>query len=450
LVAAGGPHSDGSFIRVSKNGRIVVNIVFLTHYFPPEVNAPAVRTHAHCREWIKAGHDVTVVTCAPNHPFGRVYDGYRNLPWQLENIDGIRVIRLWTFLAANEGVSKRILNYMSYMLVATIAAPFLPRPHIVVSTSPQFFCGLAGYFVSRLYHAPWVLEIRDLWPDSITAVGALRRGRVIELCERLEAWAYRKADKIVTVTDSFRRHIGEHGGEADKVVVVKNGVDLEQFSRLERDHSLARELGVEDKFVAAYFGTHGMAHGLEVVLRAAVLLRNDPRIAFLLVGDGAERRRLQGMRAELGLTNVVMLEQQSKERMPALWSLTDAALVLLRRSDLFKMVIPSKIFEAMGAGRAIVLGVEGEARGIVESAGCGIPVEPENPEQLAAAVHYLAERPELARAMGARGQACVAREYDRRVLAGRLADVFAELVGVPPWGAEPSLANQSRRPAGDL
>jgi Glycosyl transferase 4-like domain len=261
-----------------------MNIVFLTHYFPPEVNAPASRTYEHCREWVKRGHDVTVVTCAPNHPFGRVYDGYHNLPWQVESIDGIRVIRLWTFLTPNEGVCKRITNYASYMLVAALAAPFLPRPHVVISTSPQFFCGLAGYVVSRVHRAPWVLEIRDLWPDSITAVGALRNAWAIRLCERLEAWAYRKADKIVTVTDSFRTHIGERAA-ADKIIVVKNGVDLEQFGRLERDHSLARELGVEGRFTAAYFGTHGMAHGLDVVLRAAVLLRNDPRIVFLLVGD---------------------------------------------------------------------------------------------------------------------------------------------------------------------
>jgi glycosyltransferase involved in cell wall biosynthesis len=423
-----------------------MNIVFLTHYFPPEVNAPASRTYEHCREWVKRGHDVTVVTCAPNHPFGRVYDGYHNLPWQVESIDGILVIRLWTFLAPNEGVCKRITNYASYMLVAALAAPFLPRPHVVISTSPQFFCGLAGYVVSRVHRAPWVLEIRDLWPDSITAVGALRNAWAIRLCERLEAWAYRKADKIVTATDSFRTHIGARAA-ADKIVVVKNGVDLEQFGRPERDQGLARELGVEGRFTAAYFGTHGMAHGLDVVLRAAVLLRNDPRIVFLLVGDGAERRGLQAMRRELGLTNVVMLEQQPREHMPALWGLADVGLVLLRKSDVFKMVIPSKIFEAMGAGRPIVLGVEGEAREIVERAGCGIPVEPEHPEQLAAAVQYLAERPELACAMGAKGLACVAREYDRRVLAARLADVFAELVRAPAPGAEPTLANHSRRSA---
>jgi glycosyltransferase involved in cell wall biosynthesis len=426
-----------------------VNILFLTHYFPPEVNAPASRTHEHCREWVKRGHDVTVVTCAPNHPFGRVYDGYRNLPWQVESVDGIRVIRLWTFLAANEGVWKRVINYASYMLVVALAAPFLARPHVVISTSPQFFCGLAGYMVSRLHRAPWVLEIRDLWPDSIAAVGALRRGWAIDLCERIEAWAYRKADKVVTVTDSFRSHIRERGTAADKIVVVKNGVDLEQFSRVERDHSLARELGVEGRFTAAYFGTHGMAHGLDVVLRAAALLRNDPRIVFLLVGDGAERRALEATRTELGLTNIVMLEQQSKERMPALWSLADAALVLLRKSDVFKMVIPSKIFEAMGAARPIVLGVEGETRDIIERAGCGIPIEPENSDQLAAALQYLAERPELAGEMGAKGRAYVAREHDRRVLAARLGNELAELVRAPVARTEPNLANRARRSALD-
>jgi glycosyltransferase involved in cell wall biosynthesis len=418
-----------------------VNIVFLSHYFPPEVNAPASRTYEHCREWAKAGHDVTVVTCAPNHPAGRIYAGYRNLPWQVERIDGIRTVRLWTFIAANEGVSMRIANYLSYMLAAVLAIPFLPRPDVVVSTSPHLFCGLAGYVVSRVRRAPWVLEIRDLWPESIVAVGALRRGWAIRLCERIEALAYRNADRVVPVTDSFRHHIEDRGAAADRIIVVKNGVDLDRFYQPQKDHGLARELGLEGKFTAAYFGTHGMAHALDSVLRAAEVLRDDPRIVFLLVGDGAERRRLQAMKERLSLTNVVMLEQQPKERMPALWGLTDVALVLLRKSSLFRTVIPSKIFEAMGAGRPIVLGVEGETRDIIERAGCGIPIEPESPQELAAAVRHLAERPELAREMGAKGLACVVREYDRRVLAARFADVLTELVRAPVARAEPNLAN---------
>ena len=422
-----------------------MNIVFLTHYFPPEVNAPASRTYEHCREWVKAGHDVSVVTCAPNHPSGRVYAGYRNLLWQVECIDGIRTVRLWTYLAANEGVSRRIASYVSYMLAAALAAPLLPRPDVVISTSPQFFCGLAGYLVSRVRGAPWVLEIRDLWPESIVAVGALRRGAAIGLCERVEAWAYRKADRIVPVTESFRHHIERRGAAADKITVVKNGVDLERFCLPQRDEGLARELGVAGKFTAAYFGTHGMAHALDSILRAAELLRDDPRIVFLLVGDGAERRRLQAMKERLGLTNVVMLEQQPKERMPALWGLADAAVVLLRNSHVFRKVIPSKIFEAMAAGRPIVLGVEGEARDIVERAGCGIPVEPENAQQLAAAVRDLADRPELAQEMGAKGLACVAREYDRRVLAARLAGVLAELVRTPVTMALPPNLGPRRR-----
>jgi glycosyltransferase involved in cell wall biosynthesis len=408
-----------------------MNILFFCHYFPPEVNAPASRTHEHCREWVKAGHNVTVVTCAPNHPFGRIYPGYRNRLWQEEMIDGIRVVRIWTYLAANEGFLRRSANYLSYMAAATLATLFLPKPHVVLSTSPQFFCGLAGYAASRIKRVPWVLEVRDLWPASIVAVGAMRGGPMIRLLERLEAWAYRKADRIIPVTDSFRPHIEARGAAAEKIVVVKNGVDLARFGRPEVDRELARELGVEGKFVAAYFGTHGMAHGLDAILQAAALLRDEAGIAFLMVGDGADCARLRALKERFGLANVIMLGQQPKDRLPALWGLADAALVLLRKSELFKTVIPSKLFEAMGASRPIVLGIEGEARAIVERAGCGVAIEPENAEQLAAAVRWLADHPELARSMGSKGHACVAREYDRKVLAARLEGVLTGLLPHP-------------------
>ena len=151
-----------------------MRVLFLSHYFPPEVNAPATRTFEHCREWVRAGHEVTVVTCAPNHPRGEVYPGYRNRLWSTEERDGIRVVRLWTYIAANEGFAKRTLNYVSYMLSAIIAAFFLPKADAVISTSPQFFNGLAGYPVGLIKRAPWFLEIRDLWPESILSVGAIK------------------------------------------------------------------------------------------------------------------------------------------------------------------------------------------------------------------------------------------------------------------------------------
>ena len=405
-----------------------MNILFLTHYFPPEVNAPASRTYEHCREWVKAGHDVTVVTCAPNHPAGVVYEGYRNKLRQEEWRDGIRVVRLWTLVAANQGFGRRIANYVSYMLSSLLAAPFLPAADVVISTSPQFFCGLSGYGVSRIKRAPWILEIRDLWPDTISVVGAVHNAPLLRVLEAVETWAYRRADKVVALTNAFRDHIQARGVASSKVDVITNGVDLSLFQRGPKDAILARQLGLEGKFVAGYLGTHGMCHKLETVLEAAKLLEQDRRIAFLLVGGGAERARLIKLRERMGLANLIMLDQQPRDRLPALWSVLDAGLVLLRRSDLFKTVIPSKIFEAMAMERPIILGVDGESRRIIQDAGAGIPITPESAEELAEAVVTLADDPHRAREMGRRGRRHAEEMYDRRVLAARFERIMASLL----------------------
>jgi glycosyltransferase involved in cell wall biosynthesis len=433
-----------------------VRILFLSHYFPPEVNAPASRTFEHCREWVRQGHEVTVVTCAPNHPRGVVYDGYRNRLWQREERDGIRVVRLWTYLAANEGFAKRTLNYVSYMISALLAAPWLPRADVVVTSSPQFFNGLAGYFVSRLKRAPWALEIRDLWPESILSVGAIKNARIIGALEWLARFAYRKADVIVPVTDAFKRYMVERGVPAEKIHVIKNGVDLDFYRGAEGPNPLAVELGLEGKFVAAYVGTHGMAHHLETVLEAAERLRPRKDMVFLMAGDGAERDRLLAKKEAMGLENVLMLAQQPKGRMPEIWALTGASLVLLKRSDTFKTVIPSKIFESMAMKRPIVLGVEGESRDLVGSADAGLFVEPENAAQLAEAVVRLADDPALCRRLGENGRAFVEQHFDRRVLAERYAAVLGALVqgrGVVKkagWAVEAGEGGDAaRRPPGE-
>ncbi|MCB1757813.1 MAG: glycosyltransferase family 4 protein, partial [Gammaproteobacteria bacterium] len=239
-----------------------MRILFLSHYFPPEVNAPASRTYEHCRYWAAQGHEVTVVTCAPNHPRGEVYQGYRNRLYSTETIDGIRVVRLWTFITANEGFLKRTLAYISYMLAVTLYAPFSAKADVVLSTSPQFFNGLAGYLVSRLKRIPWILEIRDLWPESILAVGAIRNRTIIGLLEWLEMFAYKKADRVIPVTDAFRDYMLAKGVAAEKITVIKNGVDLafyDEFTDGALGNLPADLRAMSDKFVAAYVGTHGMA-----------------------------------------------------------------------------------------------------------------------------------------------------------------------------------------------
>jgi glycosyltransferase involved in cell wall biosynthesis len=405
-----------------------MRILFLSHYFPPEVNAPASRTYEHCKAWARGGHEVTIVTCVPNHPRGKVYEGYRNRPWQREERDGITVIRLWTFVTANEGFLKRSFNYLSFMFSCVLAAPFLPKADVVVTTSPQFFNGLAGYPVSRMKRVPWILEIRDLWPESVVVVGGMKRGLIVRLLESFEMFAYRKADAIVPVTDSFERYMIAKGIDPAKIEVIKNGVDASVFHPHVGENPLRRELGLQGKFVAAYFGTHGMAHKLDTVLEAAHLLRDNPEVVFLLVGDGAERSRLLEMRKTRGLSNVLMLDQQPKAKMPMLWDLAAVSVVHLKKSPLFKSVIPSKIFESMAMEKPVLIGVEGESAEIIEKAGAGICIEPENAQQLASAVLKLAGDPETLRSMGAKGRAFVMENFDRDRLARRYEVLIGRVV----------------------
>ncbi|MGJ0507146.1 MAG: glycosyltransferase family 4 protein [Methylocystis sp.] len=407
-----------------------MRILFFSHYFPPEVNAPASRTFEHCREWVKAGHEVTVVTCAPNHPAGKLYPGYRNRLFQRETIDGVEVVRVWTYLAANEGFLPRILNYVSYMASAMLALPGQKKPDVVVSTSPQLFCGLTGLIAQQAMRAPWVLEIRDIWPESIVAVGAMRKGAAIRLLEALERLAYRRADRIVAVTDSFVDHISARCGVSAKIEVIKNGVDLTLFDveTSAAAEAAKRALGLEGKFVAAYVGTHGMAHGLNTILDAARLTGHDSRIVYLLVGDGAEREGLASRAAELGLGNVRIMGQLPKTDMPTVWAATDVSIIHLKRSDTFKKVLPSKMFEAMAMQRPIILGVEGEAKALLEAAGAGVAITPESADELAAAVTRMADDPVLAKEIGASGAAHVRAHFDRARLAARYVDVLAAAI----------------------
>jgi glycosyltransferase involved in cell wall biosynthesis len=393
-----------------------VRILALSHYYPPEVNAPASRLSEHARIWREAGHEVTVVTCAPNHPAGQLYPGYRNRLWQEETVDGIRVIRLWTYLAANEGFLPRIANYLTYLFSVLVWMWRLPRADIVMSTSPQFFCGLAGWFLKR-DKRPWVLEIRDLWPESIVTVGAMKRGAVIRAIEKVEAFAYRKADLVVSVTDGFVPHIRAHRAKGP-IAVIKNGVDLSRFaSDPAAADAFRAEHGLTGKFVASYVGTHGLAHGLQAVIAAAERLRDRDDIAFLMVGGGAQRDTIKTIRDAKGLTNIVMLDQLPKAAMPAVWGASDAALVLLKRVDTFKTVIPSKMFEAMALGVPMILGVEGEAKALMEAGGAGIAITPEDDAELATAILRLADDRALGRQIGASARAFVRAQFDRESLA---------------------------------
>jgi glycosyltransferase involved in cell wall biosynthesis len=393
-----------------------MRITLLTHYYTPEVNAPASRWSEIAREWRQLGHEVTVVTAAPSHPRGRLYPGYSNRLFQTETIEDISVIRIWTAIAANEGFARRLVGYFSYPLSLALNRWRLPSADLVISTSPQFFCGLSGWLLRRRA-TPWILEIRDLWPESIVSVGAMRQGPAIRLLERIERWAYRSADAVVCVTDGFVPHVAARAPDTP-TAVIKNGVDLALFSAAADEAGRIRsELGLEGKFVAGYIGTHGMAHGLDTVIEAAEALRHRPDIAFLMVGEGSERARLEGEARRRGLSSIVFLGHQPKAMMPKIWQSIDAGLVLLRRADTFKTVLPSKMFETMAMDRPIVMGVEGEAAALLAQAQAGIAIQPQDAEALAAALVRLADDRGQAAALGAAGRAFVTEHFDRRKLA---------------------------------
>ena len=412
-----------------------MRILFFTHYFPPEGNAPATRVHAMCRRWIRAGHRVEVVTGVPNVPAGIAYEGYRNRLYQEESVDGIRVRRVWTWLAANQGAVLRTVNYLSYMISATIVGLFAGRdghgPDVIVATSPQFFCGWAGVIVSRLRGVPFVLEIRDLWPESITTVGAMRRGLLVRALEALERAMYAAADHVVTVGDGYADRLVERGVPRSRISVITNGVDAEVYQPRAVDPEVRRRFGVEPgDFACAYVGTIGMAGALDVMLDAAERLQRVGRsdVKLLAIGDGAERERLAAAAASRGLTNLRFTGRLAKAEIPGVLASVDACLVHLRKEPLFESVLPSKIFEAAAMGRPILLGLRGSARTLIERAGCGLCFEPEDGEGLVASVLQLAGDPALRAALGRAGREYFTRHYDQDVLATKYLTLLRHVV----------------------
>jgi len=405
-----------------------VRILFFTHYFPPEVNAPANRTFEHCREWVNAGHEVHVVTCVPSHPFGRPFTGFRRGWYRHDVADGIHVHRVWTCLAPNRAVFRRVVNYLSFVPTAVWRAWRLGRFDVAVGTSPQFFCAVATWLYTRVRPTPWVFELRDLWPESIPAVGAMKQSLALRLLERLELRMYRDATAIVCLTEAFIRTLRARGIEAAKLHWIPNGIEPSFWQAADRGAARA-ELGLrDDEVLASYVGTIGMAHGLGALVTAAGLLRlHASQVRILIAGDGAELPALRDLVSRQALTNVMFTGLVPREKVPGILAASDMALVTLKPSEVFKTVLPSKMFEAMAAARPIVLAVEGEAQTVLEQAGAGIAVPPGNAPALAAAIACLASDPHQRARMGQDGVSFVAREFNRSLWAARYLFLLSRL-----------------------
>lgn len=387
-----------------------MKILFFSHFYSPEGNAPATRVSALAERWVKAGHEVTVITCAPNVPNGVVYEGYEN-KYTEEVLRGVKVIRVWTSIHPHGGAMKRLMSYGTYFLSALKASLRLPKPDVCIATSPQIFTGYAGVWYKRLKKVPLIVEIRDIWPESMFAVGAKVPRLGIWGLEKIEAAMYRTCDRLVTVGEGYRVRLAEKGVPEAKMDVVMNGTDLAVYSPREKNHDLLRQFGLDGKFIVSYIGTVGMACGLEVVFDAAGHVPEN--VVFVIVGDGAYREKLEAVAKSRGFSNVVFTGRQPKSSMPDWVSSSDASLVHLKKTELFTTVMPSKIFESAGCKRPIIMGVDGFAKKLVMDAKAGLDMTPEDPMSLAKCVKTLVDDPGLCRGLGENAYNNIAKVHNR-------------------------------------
>lgn len=406
-----------------------MKILFFTDNFPPESNAPAIRTMDHAREWVRLGHEVTVVTCAPNFPLGKVHAGYRNKLFAREQMEGIEVVRVWSYITANEGSLKRILDYVSYMCSATVAAIFLPRPDVVIGTSPQLFAAVAAWMTAKLKRRPFVFELRDLWPETIMAIGALKKSLLMSWLEKFAVFLYRQADLMVPVTEAFAEVLRKEGIPDERIVVVTNGIEPGSYKTAEAPDAVRARLNIPaDAFVSGYIGTLGMCHGVSTILEAAEKVIDDKSLHFVIMGNGADKAEINDYAVQHQLHNVTIVEGQPRQVALDVLNSLDASLVLLRNSPLFETVIPSKIFEAMELQKPMVLGVRGESRGIVvDQAQSGVAFTPADADEMVQRIRELQADPELCAQMGSNGRAAVESRFRRTELARRMINAIEKL-----------------------
>jgi len=399
------------------------------------MGAPAARVSELAKHWANEGHDITVLTGFPNHPTGTVPQEYRSRLRRLvvrEDFCGVNLVRTWLWPLPNRKAHERILNYSSFCVSSAITGLALRRPEVVIGTSPQLLVALSGYWLARAKRAPFIFEVRDLWPESLAAVGQGNESSFLHrTLFKIAGFLYRRSDHIVVVTPAFKAHlISCWNVPPEKISVIENGVETELFAPGTDSAKLRTQLNVLDRFVICYIGTMGNAHGLETVLSAAETLRKTfPAALFLLIGEGAEKERIQAMAACQGLSNVQFLEQQPRERVPDFIAAADSTLVLLKKNDLFKTVIPTKMLEFMSCARPVVLGVDGQAREILESGQAGVYCEPENANALSDAIVRLASHPTMRQVMSDNGRMFILEHYSRARTAKAYLSVLSALIG---------------------
>jgi glycosyltransferase involved in cell wall biosynthesis len=402
-----------------------LRVTFLTHYFPPEVGPAQTRLIELAKRLITGGKSVTVVTAVPSYPAGVIFPGYRGKLFIDDLVDGIRVLRTWVFATRGRGFLSRLVNYLSFPVFSLLAVRKLGPTDVIYVQSPPLFTGLAAIWFARLKHAPFIFNVSDIWPQSAIELGMLRNGLAIRLAEWLERRIYRRAARITVPTPGILERLVARGVPREKLFLLTNGVDTVAYDVKTPDLELGLRLGLGGHKVFMYAGLHGLAQGLDVILEAAKLTRNA-EVLYVFVGDGADKPALVAKAEAQGISNVRFLPIQPTSTLPALLNLVYATIIPLKRLELFKAALPSKLFDSMAAGRPIVAPLWGEAAALVETAGCGLVVEPEDAAAVNKAVEKLAADPALAHRLGEQGRRYVVEHFDRDDIAKRLAKLLEE------------------------
>jgi glycosyltransferase involved in cell wall biosynthesis len=407
-----------------------MRIAVYSHYFLPEIGAPSARIGDFASQWLKSGHEVHVATCFPNHPTGRIYQGYQLGWYQHEVLQGINVHRSWTYITPNTGTIRKSIGHASLWISAGMwSTRKMSVPNCTIGTSPTLFAAMAARASARRNQVPFIMEVRDLWPAIFVDLGVIRNRALIRLLERWEMNLYHSATRIVTVTEAFRQNLLTRGIEPNKVATITNGADTDYWQPvMDSAAKLRAELGLQDAFVVLYIGAHGISQGLTVLLKAAERLQSDPRVQFLFVGEGADKEKLVGEAARLGLKNVRFIAPVNKAKVREYYSMADLCLVPLRNIPLFDTFIPSKMFEVMSVGRPIVASLGGEAAQILQQSGGAVVVPPEDDAAVAAAVLELRRDPVRRAAMGRQGRDFTQSNYSRAILAQRYERVVEDAV----------------------
>lgn len=411
-----------------------MRVTFLTQWFDPE---PAqFRGLPLARELVRRGFDIEVVTGFPNYPGGRLYPGYRMRPLQRETMDGVRVLRLPLYPSHDRNALRRVANYASFAAASAALAPvFAGATDVLYVYHPPPTVGIPAAVFRALRRVPVVYHIADMWPESAVESGMFGEGAIRDVAEilldRYCKWVYSRCDAITVLSPGFAKLLQQRGVPPNKIHVVYNWADDAVFRPVERDESLARTLGLAGRFNVVYAGNLGAFQGLESVIKAASLLREDlPDLQVVFVGTGVQENRLKNLARETGASNVLFLGHRATEQMPAINALADALLVHLKDLPFFRTTIPGKTQVSLASGRPVIMAVAGDAAEIARRAGAGPIVRPEDAGALARAIRELRSLPEPRRTeLGSRGRQYYLREMSLHVGAGRMSDLFGAVAG---------------------